>query len=61
MSRCIGCGAIIQSNNPEQLGYVAEAILLNGEKMFIVNDAMKLGIIIFNMKWIIIYIIIMKK
>ena len=32
MSRCIGCGAIIQSNNPEQLGYVAEAILIERGK-----------------------------
>ena len=32
VSRCIGCGAIIQSNNPEQLGYVAEAILIERGK-----------------------------
>ena len=32
MSRCIGCGTIIQSSNPEQLGYVSEAILIERGK-----------------------------
>ena len=32
VSRCIGCGTIIQSSNPEQLGYVSEAILIERGK-----------------------------
>ena len=35
MSRCIGCGAKIQTTNPEKIGYVPEiAMIERGEQVY---------------------------